>query len=87
VDCALRAEQIRLALSVGELRGLDVAMPGTVHEAFFEGDRIVYGVECPELGAASLRIFDYDPLRRSPYSKGDHVHVGWNASDVMIFPR
>jgi putative spermidine/putrescine transport system ATP-binding protein len=87
VDCALRAEQIRLALSAEGLRELDAALPATVTEAFFEGDRIVYGVECPELGAAPLRIFDYDPLHRSPYSTGDHVHVGWNASDLMIFPR
>ncbi len=87
VDCALRAEQIRLALSAEGLRELDATLPATVTEAFFEGDRIVYGVECPELGAAPLRIFDYDPLHRSPYSTGDHVHVGWNASDLMIFPR
>jgi len=87
VDCALRAEQVRLALSIEELRGLDAAVAGTVREAIFEGDRIVYGVECPELGDVTLRIFDYDPLRRSPYAEGDHVHVGWNADDVMIFPR
>jgi putative spermidine/putrescine transport system ATP-binding protein len=87
VDCALRAEQVRLALSIEELRGLDTVLPGTVREAIFEGDRIVYGVECADLGNAVLRIFDYDPLRRSPYAGGDHVHIGWNAADLMIFPH
>ncbi len=87
VDCALRAEQVRLASSIEELSGPDTTNPGTVREAIFEGDRIVYGVECPDLGNAMLRIFDYDPLRRSPYGEGARVHVGWNSGDLMIFPR
>ena len=58
-----------------------------MEELIFEGDRIVYGVRCPALGDTLLRLFDHDPLHHRSHAAGDAVFIGWNASDLMIFPR
>jgi putative spermidine/putrescine transport system ATP-binding protein len=87
VDAALRAEQIRLAADRSALPSLDELFQATVEEVIFEGDRIVYGVRCPALGDTLLRLFDHDPLHHRSHAAGDAVFIGWNASDLMIFPR
>jgi putative spermidine/putrescine transport system ATP-binding protein len=87
VDAALRAEQIRLAPNRSALGNLAYAFEGRVQEAIFEGDRVVYGVICPALGDTLLRVFDHDPLHHRSHAAGEAVFVGWNASDLMIFPR
>jgi putative spermidine/putrescine transport system ATP-binding protein len=87
VDAALRAEQIRLAPEKSGLAGLSCGFEATVEELIFEGDRIVYGVRCPTLGDTLLRLFDHDPLHHRSHAAGDAVFIGWNASDLMIFPR
>ncbi len=87
VDAALRAEQIRLSAEKSGLAGLSHSFEATVEELIFEGDRIVYGVRCPALGDTLLRLFDHDPLHHRSHAAGDAVFIGWNASDLMIFPR
>ncbi|MFM9842239.1 MAG: ABC transporter ATP-binding protein [Dongiaceae bacterium] len=87
VDAALRAEQIRLAPEKSGLAGLSHSFEATVEELIFEGDRIVYGVRCPALGDTLLRLFDHDPLHHRSHAAGEAVFIGWNASDLMIFPR
>ena len=87
VDAALRAEQIRLAPEKSALSGLSHVFEGHVEEVIFEGDRIVYGVRCHSLGDTLLRLFDHDPLHHRSHATGDAVFIGWNASDLMIFPR
>jgi putative spermidine/putrescine transport system ATP-binding protein len=87
VDAALRAEQIRLAADRSALPSLDELFDAVVEEVIFEGDRIVYGVRCPALGDTLLRLFDHDPLHHRSHAAGDAVFIGWNASDLMIFPR
>jgi putative spermidine/putrescine transport system ATP-binding protein len=87
VDAALRAEQIRLAAERSALAGLSHVFEGRIEEIIFEGDRIVYGVRCPALGDTLLRLFDHDPLHHRSHAAGDAVVIGWNASDLMIFPR
>ena len=87
VEAALRAEQIRLGADKSALPGLSHVFEGRVEEIIFEGDRIVYGVRCPALGDTLLRVFDHDPLHHRSHAAGDAVVIGWNASDLMIFPR
>jgi putative spermidine/putrescine transport system ATP-binding protein len=88
-DCALRAEQIRIAGAVdaAELQPLDSCLPAHITETIFEGDRLVYSVRCPALGDTVLRVFDHDPLHHQVYATGDVVHIGWNARDLMVFPH
>jgi putative spermidine/putrescine transport system ATP-binding protein len=88
-DCALRAEQIRIAgaVNAAELQPLDSCLPAHILESIFEGDRLVYSVQCPALADAVLRVFDHDPLHHQVYATGDVVHIGWNARDLMVFPH
>ena len=84
VECALRAEYVRL---------LDGAAPdgpglsGVIEEVIFEGDRTVYAVRVPELGDAVLQLFDSDHAADAVRAPGRTVEIGWDARDVMIFPR
>jgi putative spermidine/putrescine transport system ATP-binding protein len=87
VDCALRAEQIRLARQDETMEGLEAVFVAAVAEVIFEGDRIVYGLRCPDLGDAFLRVFDHDPLHHHVHAVGTAVQLGWNADDLLIFPR
>ena len=86
-DCALRAEQVRLAASEADLGDLAVRLPGTVAETIFEGDRLVYAVNCPQLDGAQLRAFDHDPLHHRTFDPGETVYLGWNPRDLLIYPR
>ena len=84
-DAALRAEQIRVAGDEAGLAALDTRLAGTIAEVIFEGDRLVYTIALPALGGLALRAFDHDPLRHAARRAGDAVHVGWNASDLLVF--
>jgi len=86
-ECALRAEQIRIAPAARGLAGLDSVVEGQVVEVIFEGDRMVYGVHCETLDGAVLRVFDHDPLTHRASAVGDRVALGWNGRDLMVFPR
>ncbi|MGY6409545.1 MAG: ABC transporter ATP-binding protein [Alkalilacustris sp.] len=84
VDCALRAEHVRL---LDQQASADISLPGTIEEVIFEGDRTVYAVRVPALGAAVLQVFDSDHAAESVRHPGRTVRIGWATRDLMIFPR
>ena len=86
-DCALRAEQIRLADVGAEPVGADVAFDAAVGDVIFEGDRLVYTIICPALGSAALRVFDHDPLHHRVRGVGEALRIGWSRKDLLIFPK
>ena len=84
---ALRAEQIRIAAATAALEGLATVVAGTVTDAIFEGDRVVYEVAVDGLDAATLRVFDHDPALHAEFAAGSPVFLGWNARDLTIFAQ
>ena len=86
-DCALRAEQIRLAEVGAEPVGADVAFDAAVGYVIFAGDRLVYTIICPALGSAALRVFDHDPLHHRVRGVGEALRIGWSRKDLLIFPK
>jgi putative spermidine/putrescine transport system ATP-binding protein len=86
-DGALRAEQIQIAGAGDALEGLETTVEGTVAEAIFEGDRLVYAVRCPALNDALLKVFQHNPAVERAHAPGEAVRLGWRARDLMVFPR
>ena len=86
-DCALRAEQIRIADRQADIAGADTIIEGHVRETIFEGDRIVYEVALDPLPGAVLRVFDHAQHHAGERTPGARVFVGWNARDFLVFPR
>ena len=86
VAAALRAEQIRIGAAVDSLNGLDTVVSGTVQDMIFEGERLVYTVEVPELNGLALRVFDHDPSNHAEHRIGVPVILGWNARDLFVYP-
>ncbi|MCV3738776.1 ABC transporter ATP-binding protein [Rhizobium sp. TRM96647] len=84
---AVRAEQTRIAPRVEALGNLDTLVEGTVADAIFEGERIVYEVRLPGLGGQLFRVFDHDPVNHLQFSPGDSVCLGWNARDMHVFKK
>jgi putative spermidine/putrescine transport system ATP-binding protein len=81
----LRAEQIRIALQKDNLERLDSVVTGTVTDAIFEGERVVYEVAVPAFGGLVIKVFDHDPIGHSQFEPGTAVSLGWNAKDVLVF--
>ena len=86
VTGALRAEQVRLGSSEADLSACQTVMRGTVRDAIFEGERLVYEIEFGSSGAL-LRVFDHDPAAHTQFAIGENVAMGWNARDVLTFPN
>jgi putative spermidine/putrescine transport system ATP-binding protein len=84
VDCAIRAEQVRVA---DDQSALDATIAAVVETTLFEGDRLIYTVRSPELVEARLRIIDHDPTARRVFGRGDLIRIGWNSGDLMIFAK
>ncbi len=84
---AVRAEQIRIAPRADALDRLDTVLEGTVADAIFEGERIVYEVRVPHLGDQLVRVFDHDPVNHLQFNPGDSVCLGWNARDMHVFKK
>ncbi|PRD42002.1 polyamine ABC transporter ATP-binding protein [Phyllobacterium phragmitis] len=84
---AIRAEQIRMAGDAAALAGLDMVQQGTIADAIFEGERVVYEVRVPSLGDALFRVFDHDPVAHTQFEQGAAVHLGWNARDMLVFDK
>jgi putative spermidine/putrescine transport system ATP-binding protein len=84
---AIRAEQIRIAADADALSGLETVVGGTVSDAIFEGERIVYEVTVPGLGNALMRVFDHDPVNHLQFTPGDAVGLGWNGRDMHVFKK
>ncbi|MBL8591800.1 MAG: TOBE domain-containing protein, partial [Devosia sp.] len=85
VTGALRAEQVRLAASEAELSDCQTVGRGTVRDAIFEGERLVYEIDFTP--GTLLRVFDHDPAAHKQFAIGDNVAMGWNARDVLTFPN
>ena len=85
VDCALRAEHVRLSSSgTGDA---ECSSPGRVAQCIFEGDRVVYEVTVPALDGAAIRVIDRAPEAHLLFAPGADVHIGWHARDLIVFPR
>ena len=87
VDGAVRAEQVRVAARREDLAGLEMIVSGVVADAIFEGERIVYEINAPELGGVLMRVFDHDAESHQQFSPGDTVAMGWNARDLHVFRK
>ena len=85
VDCAIRAEQVRIGNDDGD--ALDTRISGVVEHRIFEGDRVVYAVRAPALGGAVIHVFDHDPAAHREYRENEEVPLGWNRRDLFVFPR
>ncbi len=85
VKGAVRAEQIRIAATKAELGGLDALFEGTVSDVIFEGERLLYEVSVPALGAQPIRIFHHDQDDFASHAAGSTVHIGWKSRDLHIF--
>src|SRR5262249_39426213 len=86
-EAALRAEQVRVAMTAGDLRNLDTVLEGRVADVIFEGERIVYEVQVDGFGEHRVRAFDHDPALHAEYPVGARVFIGWNVRDLMVFER
>lgn len=84
VECAIRAEQIRIVNDAPEV--FDNRVEGTVEQRIFEGDRVVYAVRVDALDDSVLYVFDHDPEEHNEHPVGGRVDLGWNARDLFAFP-
>ena len=85
VDCAIRAEQVRIGKAGDD--GLENRVSGIVEHRIFEGDRVVYAIRVPALGGAVINVFDHDVAAHSEYRENQEVPLGWNRRDLFAFPR
>jgi putative spermidine/putrescine transport system ATP-binding protein len=86
VEGAIRAEQVRIHAEQNGPVDLDNVLQGVVHEQIFEGDRMVYQVQCPSLGSAPIFVFDHDPTHHVLHRPGDTVTLSWNEKDLLVYP-
>ncbi len=89
LDCALRAEHVRIAPAgtAADEAPLDVQLAGVVRQVAFEGDRTLYEVGVADLGNAVLRVIDRSPEAHLGRRPGAAVRIGWRARDLIPFPR
>jgi putative spermidine/putrescine transport system ATP-binding protein len=88
LDCALRAERVRIGRPGAPLSDTDVVLEGVLERHIFEGDRAIHEVRVPVLDGAVLRAIDRDtdgPVARA--APGDAVRVGWRTHDLLVFAR
>lgn len=85
VQCALRAEQIRIAGQEGDLQSLDFQFQGTISDVIFEGERQIYEVDVPELSNTPIRIFHHDQDDFATHDVGTLIHLGWTKRDMHIY--
>jgi putative spermidine/putrescine transport system ATP-binding protein len=78
-QCALRAERVRLAAP--DTPG---ALPATVREEIFEGDRLIYVCVADGL-AEPLRVIDHEPSAHGLRAPGDRVGLAWRPEDLLVF--
>ncbi|MGF1625826.1 MAG: ABC transporter ATP-binding protein [Alphaproteobacteria bacterium] len=79
VLCALRAERIRV-----QDPGSPDAIPATVREEIFEGDRLIY--VCTVDGIAEpLRVIDHAPGAHGLRAPGDPIDLSWSPDDLLVF--
>ncbi len=86
VEGAIRAEQVRIHPEQTRPEEMDNVLEGVVSEQIFEGDRMVYQVQCPSLGSTPIFVFDHDPTHHVLHRKGDSVVLSWNVRDLLVYP-
>ena len=84
LDCAIRAEQIRIVEAKDA--GIDQTVTGVIEQRIFEGERLVYEVRVAEMGDVVLYVFDHDPVSHREHPEGSRMTLGWNARDLFAFP-
>lgn len=87
VQAAIRAEQVRIHARDSIPAGMDNVLRGTVEEQIFEGDRMVYQIDCASLGATPIFVFDHDPSHHMLHKKGDTIILSWNTMDLLVYPQ
>ena len=85
VECAVRAEQVRIFSAGASSEDFDNIVEGIVDQQIFEGDRMVYQVRCPDLEDALIFAFDQDPARSKLHRRKESVGLGWNARDQFVY--
>ncbi len=83
VDYAVRAEQIRIVGADGA--AFDNILDAVVKQRVFEGDRMVYEMVAPALGAASIFVVAHDADAFVEHAPQSTVRVGWNSGDSFLF--
>ncbi|MDZ5697920.1 ABC transporter ATP-binding protein [Chelativorans sp. M5D2P16] len=82
---AIRAERIWIAREPLAADAAQDSVKGTISDAIFEGERIVYEVRVPEFGDAIMRVFHHDPLAHGQPEPGDEIVLAWKARDMRFF--
>jgi putative spermidine/putrescine transport system ATP-binding protein len=85
VDCAIRAEQIRMFGLDQDSGGVDNLVEGEVEQRIFEGDRMVYQVRCGVLDNTILFAYGHDPAHRKIHGEKEKILIGWNRSDLFVY--
>ncbi len=84
VDCALRAERVRIAAADAG-SGTGEKARGEVQDVLFEGDRVVYEVRVPALDDTVVRVIDRAPERHRLLERGRAVCLDWDDTDLLVF--
>ncbi|NIZ10677.1 ABC transporter ATP-binding protein [Pseudooceanicola sp. HF7] len=81
----IRAEQIRLGRSAQAVADCDTRLTGHVSDMIFEGERLLYVLNCPALPGVDIQVYYHDPDAFDLFEIGSEVHFGWRARDLRIF--
>jgi len=85
----IRAEQIRIAPDGDAPENCDVTISGEVIDIIFEGERLLYIVQCGlgDGGEARIefQVHHHDPSMPDPFEAGAPVAIGWRAQDLRVF--
>ena len=87
VECAIRAEQVRILAPQDHGQGFDNILEGEVAQQIFEGDRMVYEIRCAGMDDGLIFAFDHDPTHHQFHRKGEMVKMGWNAQDLLVYEK
>jgi putative spermidine/putrescine transport system ATP-binding protein len=85
VTGALSAENVTIAEQSDDHRRFETIVEGTVLDAIYEGERVVYEIAVPAADGAVIRAYHHQSDARPVFDRGARVHLGWNAQDLMVF--
>jgi putative spermidine/putrescine transport system ATP-binding protein len=85
VTGALRAENVTIAEQSDDHRRFETIVEGTVLDAIYEGERVVYEIAVPAADGAVIRAYHHQSDARPVFGRGARLHLGWNAQDLMVF--
>lgn len=84
IDCAVRAEQVRLLEE--ESSESENTVAGVVRQRIFEGDRMVYEVRVSDMNDACIYVFDHNPDKHGEHDVDATVRLSWSAESFYAFP-